>query len=106
MPDVLEIPYEPAIMGAEHAFKANPNQFVFRLVSPTCLTGDVIGHYAFPKALQQRDKLVFMNMAIYTMVKNNTFNGIDLPDIVLWKSNGELNTVKTFGYEDFKERLS
>jgi carboxynorspermidine decarboxylase len=105
MPDVLEIPYQPAIGGAEHAFEAKDNSYIYRLVGPTCLTGDVTGHYAFDRPLKPGNKMLFMNMAIYTMVKNNTFNGIGLPDIVLWKKDGSLELVKQFGYEDFKERL-
>jgi len=103
MPDVLEMPYRPTILNA------NPlenTENVFRLVGPTCLTGDVIGHYSFNEPLKIGQKLVFLNMAIYTMVKNTTFNGVNLPDIALMKSDWTIEVVKSFGYEDFKNRLS
>jgi len=105
MPDVLEIPYIPTILGA----KANPkegDENVYKLVGPSCLTGDVIGDYSFNKELKVGDKIIFMNMAIYTMVKNNTFNGINLPNIALMDKNGKVRIIKKFGYSDFKNRLS
>ena len=73
---------------------------------PTCLAGDVIGDYSFDKPLCEGDILTFEDMALYTMVKTNTFNGMKLPDIVYRNSNGEEILVKSFGYEDFAERLS
>ena len=72
---------------------------------PTCLAGDIIGDYSFEKPLQEGDKLVFEDMAIYSMVKNNTFNGMPLPAIVLRERDGECRIVKKFGYADFKSRL-
>jgi len=72
----------------------------------SCLAGDVIGDYSFPKPLTIGEKLVFLNMAVYTMVKNTMFNGIGLPSIVLRGRNGKFNVVKKFCYEDFKARLS
>jgi carboxynorspermidine decarboxylase len=103
MPDVLEMPYRPTILGA-----ANPGEkkYTVRLGGPTCLAGDVIGDYAFDHLLQPGDPLIFCDMAIYTMVKSNTFNGMRLPDIILWKKDGTLETIRRFGYEDFKTRLS
>lgn len=70
------------------------------------MAGDVIGDYSFEKPLKVGDKLVFCDMAIYSMVKNNTFNGMKLPAIAIAKTNAEVKVVKTFGYEDFKNRLS
>ena len=80
--------------------------YTYRLGSETCLAGDVIGDYSFEKPLKVGDKLVFCDMAIYSMVKNNTFNGMKLPAIAIAKTNAEVKVVKTFGYEDFKNRLS
>lgn len=102
MPDVLEMPYRPEIIGA-----GLPKQFpyTYRLGGPTCLAGDVIGDYSFPQPLKPGDRLVFCDMAHYTMVKNNTFNGINLPSIALHTKEGRTRIVKQFGYEDFKYRL-
>ncbi len=103
MPDVLEMPYRPPLNDAgQPGEKAN----TFRLAGPTCLAGDVIGDYSFDQPLKTGDRLVFGDMAIYTMVKNNTFNGMGLPDILLWREDGEIELVRRFGYEDFKGRLS
>lgn len=103
MPDVLEMPYRPEIIGAG---KPQEKEYTYRLGGPTCLAGDVIGDYSFAKPLNIGDKLVFCDMAIYSMVKNNTFNGINLPDIVYLKENNEALLLHRFGYEDFKGRLS
>lgn len=103
MPDVLEMPYRPRIIGSG---LAEEKPCTYRLGSATCLAGDVIGDYSFDRPLNVGDKLVFCDMAIYSMVKNNTFNGMKLPSIAIAKSNGEVEVVKTFGYEDFKNRLS
>ncbi len=103
MPDVLEMPYRPDIIGS--SLPGN-YPFTYRLGGPTCLSGDVIGDYSFPEPLEVGDKLVFCDMAIYSMVKNNTFNGINLPSIYLRKEDGTLYLIKKFGYEDFKGRLS
>ncbi len=103
MPDVIEMPYRPSIIGAG---KPKEKAHIFRLGGPTCLAGDVIGDYSFEAPLKPGDKLVFLDMAIYSMVKNNTFNGMRLPDIVLKKQDGSFETVRRFGYEDFKNRLS
>ena len=102
MPDVLEMPYRPMIIGSG---EANEKPFAYRLGAATCLSGDVIGDYSFDKPLEVGDKLVFCDMSIYTMVKNNTFNGMKLPDILLRRLNGDIETVRHFGYEDFKCRL-
>lgn len=102
MPDVLEMPYRPEIIGAD---LPNKKQFTYRLGSATCLSGDIIGDYSFDKPLKEGDKLIFCDMAHYSMVKNNTFNGINLPDIVLYTKDKQFKVIKKFGYEDFKSRL-
>lgn len=103
MPDVLEMPYRPEIIGS-----GMPNEFshTYRLGSPTCLSGDIIGDYSFEKPLKEGDRLVFCDMAIYSMVKNNTFNGINLPSIYLNTEKEGMKLIRKFGYEDFKNRLS
>lgn len=103
MPDVLEMPYRPPLTGS-----ARPGEkpFAYRLAGPTCLAGDVIGDYAFDRPLAAGDALTFGDMAIYTMVKNNTFNGMPLPAIVIRDEDGAYYIQRRFGYEDFKNRLS
>ena len=104
MPDVLEMPYRPRITGA-----AEPGvlPYTYRLGGPSCLTGDVIGDYSFPHKLKVGQRLMFEDMAIYTMVKNTTFNGIPLPAIVTTNSHtGKTGIVKHFSYENFRIRLS
>ena len=103
MPDVLEMPYRPEIAGAG---MPNEKAITYRLGGPTCLAGDVIGDYSFDQPLKAGDKLVFGDMAHYSMVKNNTFNGMELPAIVLNTVDNGPKVIKEFGYEDFKERLS
>ncbi len=103
MPDVLEMPYRPQLLDAG---QPGEKPYTFRLAGPTCLAGDVTGDYSFDWKLVTGDRLVFGDMAIYTMVKNNTFNGMNLPDILLWREDGEIELVRRFGYEDFKGRLS
>lgn len=107
MPDVLEMPYRPPLSGAGDPAQCGAEEggYIYRLAGPTCLAGDVIGDYVFDHELRLGERLEFGDMAIYTMVKTNTFNGMRLPDIVLEKKNGECETVRTFGYEDFKMRL-
>lgn len=102
MPDVLEMPYRPNIIGSG---KPNEYPYTYRLGGPTCLAGDVIGDYSFPEPLKVGDRLVFCDMAIYSMVKNNTFNGINLPTILLNTEKEGIKLIKQFGYEDFKSRL-
>ncbi|MDD2578800.1 MAG: carboxynorspermidine decarboxylase [Eubacteriales bacterium] len=103
MPDVLEMPYRPRLIGA-----ALPGEkpHTYRLGGPTCLAGDIIGDYSFDEPLKPGDQLIFCDMAIYTMVKNNTFNGMPLPDIVLMDDQDQLRLIRRFGYEDFRQRLS
>ena len=103
MPDVLEMPYRPPLRGG---YAAGEKPYTYRLSSMTCLAGDVIGDYSFEEKLNVGDRLIFEDMAIYSMVKNNTFNGMPLPAIMLLCEDGSTKTVKEFGYEDFKCRLS
>ena len=102
MPDVLEMPYRPPL---QDGYEAEEKAYTYRLAGPTCLAGDVIGDYSFAEPLKRGDILTFEDMAIYTMVKNNTFNGMRLPAIVLEDKDGERWVVRQFGYEDFKMRL-
>ncbi|MDI6797736.1 MAG: carboxynorspermidine decarboxylase, partial [Desulfatibacillaceae bacterium] len=102
MPDVLEMPYRPQIAGAD---MPGAKPYTCRLAGMTCLAGDVIGEYSFDRPLVVGDRLVFGDMAHYTMVKNNTFNGIRLPDIAVRDEDGKIRVVRSFSYEDFKGRL-
>ncbi len=103
MPDVLEMPYRPPLMDSG---QPGEKSYTYRLSSFTCLAGDIIGDYSFDRELGEGDVLYFEDMAIYSMVKNNTFNGIPLPDLVVKKADGSCELVKRFGYDDFKGRLS
>ena len=104
MPDTLEMPYRPDILGAG---EANELAQTYRLGGLTCLAGDVISDYSFAEPLQVGQRLVFGDMAHYTMVKTSTFNGTQLPAIAIWNSlTDELEVVREFGYEDFRNRLS
>jgi carboxynorspermidine decarboxylase len=104
MPDVLEMPYRPVIVGAgEPSAKA----ITYRLGGMTCLAGDVIGDYSFDRPLEVGDKLVFLDMAHYTMVKTTTFNGVRLPSIATHDPATRAITVhRRFGYRDYRDRLS
>ena len=102
MPDVLEMPYRPAIIGGG---KPGEKEYTYRLGAATCLAGDIIGDYSFDRPLEAGDRLVFCDMAIYSMCKNNTFNGIGLPSIYRVNLAGEVVLHKHFGYEDFRCRL-
>lgn len=103
MPDVLEMPYRPPLRDSG---EAGEMAYTYRLSSCTCLAGDVIGDYSFDKELQIGERLIFEDMAIYSMVKNNTFNGMPLPNIMAMDEAGECRMIRQFGYSDFKERLS
>ncbi len=104
MPDVLEMPYRPSILGAG---EPGAQAYTCRLGGQSCLAGDVIGDYSFERPLAIGQRLVFEDMAYYTMVKTTTFNGVRLPSIAIWNSaSGALRVVRDFGYEDFKGRLS
>ena len=102
MPDVLEMPYRPPLPGSG---EAGEKAYTYRLGGPTCLAGDIIGDYSFDEPLREGDRLVFGDMAIYSMVKNNTFNGMPLPSIALRHGDGTCEMIRSFGYRDFKERL-
>lgn len=104
LPDVLEMPYRPELFGAG---QVGEKAHTYRIGGLTCLAGDVIGDYSFDAPLRVGQRLMFMDMSHYTMVKTNTFNGVKLPSIVVWDSQSDaLVVVKSFGYQDFKERLS
>ena len=103
MPDVLEMPYTPPLKDSA---KPGEKKYDYRLSCNTCLAGDVIGDYSFDHEIHIGDRLIFEDMAIYSMVKNNTFNGIPLPAIAAMDAKGECRIIKEFGYEDFKNRLS
>lgn len=103
MPDVLEMPYRPPVRNSG---EPGEKTYTYRLGGPTCLAGDIIGDYSFDKQLNVGDAVIFEDMALYTMVKTNTFNGMRLPSIVWQDLDGKKTVVKTFEYEDFKMRLS
>ena len=101
-PDVLEMPYRPPLFGTG---EAGEKPYFYRLGGPTCLSGDVIGDYSFEAPLAEGTRLVFGDMAIYTTCKNNTFNGMPLPDIWVLREDSSLESICHFGYQDFKMRL-
>lgn len=103
MPDVLEMPYRPNILDAD---EPGTHPYTYRLGGMSCLAGDVIGDYSFPEPLQIGQRIVFLDMSHYTMVKNSTFNGVPLPAICLHSEASGLQVVRTFGYEDYRNRLS
>ncbi len=103
MPDVLEMPYRPPLPGAG---LPGEKPHLYRLTGPTCLAGDIMGDYSFDTPLEIGATLFFADMAIYSMVKTNTFNGMPLPALAIRGADGGCRTVKTFGYEDFEGRLS
>ena len=104
MPDTLEMPYRPHVLNSGLKDELAHN---YRLGGMTCLAGDVIGDYSFQEILHIGDRLVFDDMAHYTMVKTSTFNGIPLPSLAVWDSRtDELEIIRQFGYEDFRNRLS
>ncbi|MBP9850667.1 MAG: carboxynorspermidine decarboxylase [Candidatus Peribacteraceae bacterium] len=103
MPDVLGMPYRPSVIGAG---KPREKKHSYRFGGITCLSGDFIGEHSFDHELKAGDKVVFQNMAIYTTVKNTTFNGVRLPDIIVMDKENNIVHTKKFAYEDFKNRLS
>lgn len=103
MPDVLEMPYRPPVKDSG---QPGEKKYTYRFAGPTCLAGDVIGDYSFDAPLECGSRIVFEDMALYTMVKTNTFNGMNLPSIVYRKTDGSMELVRSFSYEDFKGRLS
>ncbi len=103
MPDVLLMPYRPYVMDSAQPDK---KKYTYRLAGPSCLAGDVIGDYSFDRSLQRGEKLIFTDMALYSIVKNTTFNGIHLPDIAVIRNGGEVEVVKKFGYKEYRRRQS
>ena len=103
MPDVIEMPYIPFIINSGIP---NEKAYTYKLGGPTCLAGDVIGDYSFDNPINIGDKLIFTDMAHYSMVKNNTFNGINLPAIAVYTEKDGVKVIKSFKYEDFRNRLS
>lgn len=104
MPDVIEMPYRPFILGSGDA---DEKAHTYRLGGHSCLAGDIIGDYSFDAPLKAGDRLLFTDMSIYSMVKTNTFNGLALPSIYTYDAaENECTLVKKFGYDDFKNRLS
>ena len=102
MPDVLEMPYRPPVIGGG---LPNEKAYTYRLGTITCLAGDIIGDYSFDKPIEIGDRIVFGDMAHYSMVKNNMFNGINLPSIYKIDTDGKITLIKSFGYSDYKSRL-
>jgi carboxynorspermidine decarboxylase len=103
MPDCLEMPYKPKLLGATDPVQGKPT---YRIGGNSCLSGDVMGDWSFEKNLAEGDKIVFMDMIHYTMVKTTTFNGVHHPSIGIWTKEGKFRVIKEFGYEDYKNRLS
>jgi carboxynorspermidine decarboxylase len=102
MPDVLEVPYTPEIIGAK---KPGELPYTYVLGGKTCMTGDVIGEYSFDEPLQPGSRLIFKDMMQYSFVKNTTFNGTPLPDLAILEGDGTYNVIRSFGYDDFRRRL-
>ncbi|MCX5807688.1 MAG: carboxynorspermidine decarboxylase [Proteobacteria bacterium] len=103
MPDVLLMPYRPHIIKSA---LPNEKKYTYRIAGPSCLAGDVMGDYSFDKPLKRGDKLIFTDMALYSIVKNTTFNGINLPDIAVTRDRGKIEVLKKFGYKDYRIRQS
>jgi carboxynorspermidine decarboxylase len=108
MPDCLEMPYRPEVFGASNPGRDTSSAgdpYIYRLGGSSCLAGDVVGQYGFSLPLSIGQKLIFLDMGHYTMVKTNTFNGVNLPSIAISREDGRFDVVKSFGYESFKSRL-
>jgi carboxynorspermidine decarboxylase len=103
MPDCLEMPYKPKVMGATDPVAGKPK---YRLGGNSCLSGDFMGEWSFEKDLKPGDRIVFLDMIHYTMVKTTTFNGVQHPSIGIWTKEGKFRLIKEFGYNDYKDRLS
>lgn len=103
MPDTLEMPYKPKILGAYH--EPVVGKPAYRFGGMTCLAGDFYGDYSFDQELKIGDTIVFDDMIHYTMVKTTTFNGVNLPSIGIWRENDTFELIKSFGYESFKDRI-
>jgi carboxynorspermidine decarboxylase len=102
MPDVLEVPYTPKVIGAG-APGEKPHTYIFG--GKTCMTGDIIGEYSFDRPLNIGDRVIFTDMMQYSFVKNNTFNGVPLPDLAILNEDGTYRVLRSFGYDDFRHRL-
>lgn len=103
MPDCLEMPYKPDIIGATDPIDGKPT---YRIGGNSCLSGDFIGDWSFTKELKPGDRIVFLDMIHYTMVKTTTFNGVQHPSIGIWTKDGKFKMLKKFRYTDYKNRLS
>jgi carboxynorspermidine decarboxylase len=103
MPDCLEMPYKPAILGSVTSQEGKP---VYRMGGNSCLSGDVMGDWSFDKQLKPGDRIIFLDMIHYTMVKTTTFNGVHHPSIGIWTTENKFRLIREFGYEDYKNRLS
>ena len=103
MPDCIEMPYKPAIIGATDAIAGKPT---YRMGGNSCLSGDFYGDWSFDKALEIGDQIIFEDMIHYTMVKTTMFNGVSHPSIGIWTKENEFKLVREFGYEDYKSRIS
>ena len=103
MPDTLSMPYRAAVRGSG---EAGEKKYTYRLGGNTCLAGDVMGDYSFDAPLQVGDKIIFEDQIHYTFVKNTTFNGIKLPSLMIKRESGEIELIKEFGYEEYRDRLS
>jgi carboxynorspermidine decarboxylase len=103
MPDCLEMPYKPKIAGATDPVPGKPT---YRIGGNSCLSGDVMGEWSFDNELKPGDRLVFLDMIHYTMVKTTTFNGVHHPSIGIWTLDGKFKLIKEFGYKDYRNRLS
>jgi carboxynorspermidine decarboxylase len=103
MPDCLEMPYKPGIIGAD---EPGIQGFIYRMGGNSCLSGDVIGEWSFPNELKPGDRIVFRDMIHYTMVKTTTFNGVHHPSIGIWTADRKFKLIREFGYSDYKSRLS
>jgi carboxynorspermidine decarboxylase len=103
MPDCLEMPYKPRIIGATDPVPGKP---AYRIGGNSCLSGDVMGDWSFEKELVPGDRIIFLDMIHYTMVKTTTFNGVHHPSIGIWTKEGQFRLIREFGYDDYKNRLS
>jgi carboxynorspermidine decarboxylase len=103
MPDCLEMPYKPKILGATDPVTGKPT---YRLGGNSCLSGDAMGDWSFDKYLVPGDRIIFLDMIHYTMVKTTTFNGVHHPSIGIWTKEGQFKLIREFEYEDYKNRLS
>jgi len=103
MPDCLEMPYKPKILGATDPVPGKPT---YRMGGNSCLSGDFMGDWSFDSELKPGDRIIFLDMIHYTMVKTTTFNGVQHPSIGIWTKEGKFKLLKKFGYEDYKNRLS